>query len=138
MLDNGQYPKIGETDQKAPVYELDIYDFLQILDPLGRFELNRVDPLDYYITSGDAVQKAEFLCGVLWSYAGRARKQLYNFKKPTAEEREFEKECWRQAGAARKLLNILRMIRGEDVFLETEWSDKVLICIKKNPRPKQK
>jgi len=133
MVDN-QYPRVGIAKPGSQVYELVISDFLQVLSPPNHFELSEFDPNDYFVTSGDAVQKTKYLCKVLWSYAGEVRRQLNKMKRPAAADKKFEKLCWGQAGAARKMLNALIAVRGEDVFLETEWNEHMLIVIPKNPR----
>lgn len=137
MLEEKSYPKITKKFVKSQVYELDINDFLSKLTPPPGFSVKPIDPTDYYITSGDAIQKTKYLAKILWDYAGRVRHELHEMENPTLEQSEFESECWRQAGAATKLLNLLIKVRGEDVFLETEWDAHRLICIPKNPRSKQ-
>lgn len=138
MMERG-YPRIGEVlDPGYPIYELRIYDFLDILDPPHGYVLPKMDPQEYYITSGDALQKTRYLSKVLWEYAGKARAQLKKMRSPTQTQTAFEKSCWAQAGAANRLITILTKIRGSDVFLETEWtSDHVLTVLRKNPRSRQ-
>ena len=111
-----------------------IYDFVKLIDPPAQLDLDKLDPQDYYITSGDAVQKAKYLCKLLWTYAGSTRKQLNKMTRPSAALKAFEKHCWEQAGGARKMMNALEAVRGEDVFLETEWDEHRLLCVPKNPR----
>ena len=124
---------------RSNVYELRVYDFLEILDPPPNFDLPRIDPQDYFITSGDAIQKAGYLISILWEYAGNARKQLNKLqsskpKKWTAKDVKFEKKCWEQAGAAQRMQKTLEETRGEDIILETEWNEHRVLCIPKNPR----
>lgn len=140
------YPKILENyDPEAddfvrhPVYQLEVSMYLRRLDPtpeMAGFGLVSIDPIDYYVTSGDAVQKTTYLSRILWAYAGKARKVLSELEHPSQESVEFEQECWKQAGNAQRLLNLLIKVRGHDVFLETEWNQHQLLCIPKNPRSK--
>jgi len=134
MVVDKQYPRVGASTVTGQVYELAVDDFLQPMSPPNQFEMEELDPNDYFITSGDAVQKTKYLCTIIWSYAGKARKQLNGMNQPTAASKKFERLCWEQAGSARKMLNALIGIRGEDVFLETEWNEHMLIVIPKNPR----
>jgi len=127
-------PHIGEATGSS-LYKLDLSDFVRPLNPPSQYNLEPINPEDYFITSGDAVQKTQYLCDVLWRNAGKARRQLHRMKEPTAEAIEFEKECWRQAGACKRMLNALIRARGDFVFLETEWNaEHELLCIPKNPR----
>jgi len=129
-----QQPCIGEASGCAR-YVLDVLDFIQPLNPPSQFDMESLDATDYFVTSGDAVQKTRYLAKIIWSYAGNARKQLREMKKPSKIAKEFEKLCWKQAGGCTRMLNALIKARGEAVFLETEWnSDRKLLCIPKNPR----
>jgi hypothetical protein len=65
-----------------------------------------VDPSNYFCTTGEAVIKAKAL----------------------------EADLFASAGLARKLGNILRKLRGENVYLETQWCDGRLLLKAKNPR----
>jgi len=136
MLDDGKYPRIGNHDCniQSSVYELVIYDFLKILDPPQGFQLEKIDPQDFFVTSGDAIQKTEYLSRRLWEYAGAARSQLKAMHPQTKVAKEFEKMCWTQAGASLKLMNKLKSARGSAIFLETEWNEHVLTLRPKNPR----
>jgi hypothetical protein len=71
-----------------------------------------IDPNTYFITSGEAVAKAERL----------------------------EKDIWLMAGKARQLKNLLKKARGPAVYLETErgLEDQIIILKRKNPRNKDK
>jgi len=70
-----QQPCIGEASGCAR-YVLDVLDFIQPLNPPPQFGMKSLNATDYFITSGDAVQKTRYLAKVIWSYAGIARKQL--------------------------------------------------------------
>lgn len=152
------YVKIGEkwADQPPAVFELVIDDYLPYINPTD-YNLNiaGIDPRDYFITSGDAVQKSIVLEQDLWRHAGEVRKlvfeQLATEKRCTMIEAQelyrngtrpkkprgladYESKIWEHAGRCRKLLNALRAARGENTFLETEWNNHRLLCIPKNPR----
>ena len=68
-----------------------------------------IDPRDYFITTGEAVQKAEVM----------------------------EKELWKAAGNARRLVKALKLARAENKYLETEWREGRLLLKIKNPRKKK-
>lgn len=65
-----------------------------------------IDPADYFCTTGEACIKA----------------------------RKLEGDLFAAAGLARKLGNILKKLRGENVYLETQWTDGRLLLKAKNPR----
>jgi hypothetical protein len=131
-------PKVSaDVELGLDAYELDIHDFLKPIKPPPGFDLEPLDPKQYFITSGDAIQKTTYLNKIIWNYAGHARKRLHQLPNPTKKDIEFEKFCWEQAGAVKKLLNVLIRIKGGNVFFETEWVDGTIHCVLKNPRPKK-
>ena len=133
-MQEDQYPRIGIASPGQPSYILAVSDFISPLNPPPSYNMPAINPEEYFITSGDAVQKTKYLCKVLWRYAGQVRRKLKSMR-PTAGDLEFERSCWRQAGAAVKMLHALIKIRGEHIFLETEWnSDRTLRVICKDPR----
>lgn len=84
--------------------------------PDGVWELNLasfvtgVNPKDYFITSGEALKKAQRL----------------------------EEDCWALAGKVRKLRKLLEKARGPATYLETEWVDGGRLLLKrKDPRNKK-
>lgn len=150
--------RIGEpfNDPPPSVFELVVTDHVPWVNPedygLAREGIN---PNDYFVTSGDAVEKARILDQDLWRLAGALRKELFkliaeehgcdlptaqdlfrNGTKPTNPPRfhDYEAEVWRAAGQCRKLINALKTAKGKDCFLETEWDRHRLLCIPKNPR----
>jgi len=132
-------PRVGTALAIDTPCELFVSDFLQIMKPPRQFDLEPFDPSSYYITSGDAVQKAKYLSGLMWKYAGAARKQLGLMTTKTKACVEFEKMCWKNAGACNKMICALKKVRGDAVFLETEWNaEHKLLCIPKNPRSVKK
>ena len=101
-----RYSRIGSTmpDPRPAVFELVIGDHVNTVAG--------IDPLDYFITSGDAVSKARILQRDLRS-AGAIH----------------------EADRANALVEALIAARGNAIFLETEYSsDHRLLCIPKNPR----
>ena len=65
-----------------------------------------IDPADYFCTTGEAVIKL----------------------------RKLEADLFAAAGIARKLGNTLKKLRGEYVYLETQWTGGHLLLKAKNPR----
>ncbi len=151
-------PKVGQPigEPHPSVFELVLSDFLEFINPVDyHLEERAIDPANYFITSGDAVEKARILERDLWQLAGELRKkccsiiesehacshsqaqELYRKgvrpRKPP-KLKEFEVAIWRSAGASRKLLNALIKAKGSNIFLETEWDNHHLKCIPKNPR----
>lgn len=68
--------------------------------------LEAVAPLDYFRTTGEAIHKI----------------------------RKLEKDLFVAAGRARKLGNVLQKLKGENIYLETCWTDGRLLLKAKNPR----
>lgn len=153
------YVKIGEKfdDPKPSVFELVIDEHVPFVNPAdyGLKDIEGVNPAEFFITSGDAVEKAKVLEKQLWQLAGDLRRKSYQiiseeqnctpvdaqamFRSGTRPQSppkfsDFESDVWKAAGNARKLRNALEKARGEDCFLETEWDSHQLLCIPKNPR----
>lgn len=127
-------PRIGIDEPGHQVYVLEIYDFLSVLSPPHGFNMKEIDPIQYFITSGDAIQKCNYMLSQYWKYAGEARKQLNSIKNPTKTQIQFEKQCWNEAGQLQKLLAQLKKVRQDNIFLETEWDEHLLHIKIKNPR----
>ena len=149
------YHKIGEPfDVKPSIFQLIIDDHIDKADPkdFGLKNVKSIDPNDYFITSGDAVQKVQFLEKNLLKLAEDLRKESYNllskkygvditeaqelYKNGKRPDKfgEYEQAVWKSADQAKKLLNKLLEARGDDCFLETEWDSHNLFVIPKNPR----
>ena len=95
-----KYPKIGEKpqpDDPAGVYCMIMHEYLKALDPSK-----------YFVTSGEAIHKAE----------------------------QLNKDIWALAGKARKFLNELKKARGDAKYLESTWEDGIITLRRKNPRVK--
>lgn len=88
-----------EPGQKPGVWELNISDF----------NLKAIDPLKYYLTTGDLIIKTAVL----------------------------EKDLFRSAIMARKMKDILIKLKDKSVHLESRWENGRLIAMKKDPRKKK-
>lgn len=154
-----EYHKIGEpfeAEDKPAVFQLIIEDHVSFVHP-KKYGIKEtfVDPNEYFITSGDAVEKAKVLERDLWKLAGQLRTRVVDIiskeQKCTAAEArnkysngtrtkkpkklcDYEKAVWGAAGQARKLVHKLKTAKGVDCFFETEWDNHCLLCIPKNPR----
>jgi hypothetical protein len=128
----------GNYDESCTVFEIKIYDHLDRIDPAG-FGLSNVPTLDpemYYVTSGDAICKTQQLQKDLWILVGQIQKLAG--KKPPKELGAYLKVLYRCAARSQVLIDKLKVARGDAIFLETEWRDRRVICVAKNPRPKNK
>lgn len=146
-------------DANASVFKLVLEDHIQYVDPkeYNIYGEQGIDPGYYFITSGDAVEKAKVMERDFWRYAGELRtrccqhianefnvdikeaKKMYKEgKRPKRLKKfgEYEAAIWSAAGKARSLLNALKKAKGDNIFLETEWEDHTLYCTCKNPRMK--
>lgn len=146
-------------EDRPAVYQLVISEIIDNVKPktYGISSEKGLDPNMYFVTSGDAVEKAKVLQKEMWQYAGQVRKRCLDLlasehncsatkaqtlyskgKRPSKPKRfgEFEAAVWKAAGQTRKLVNLLTKVKGVDCFLETEWDDHKLLCIPKNPRSK--
>lgn len=65
-----------------------------------------IDPIQYFRTTGEAIIKM----------------------------RKLEADLFQMAGLARKVGNILEKLRGENIYLETQWNNGRLLIKAKNPR----
>lgn len=153
------YPKIGDriVGDHPAVFELVLDEHVPFVDPkhYGIKNEEGINPRNYFITSGDAVEKTKILDRDLWKYAGDTRKKAYEIiasehniglqeaqkmyrdgTRPSKPKRfsDYEKALWSAAGKARALLNALIKAKAENCFLETEWEHHRLLCIPKNPR----
>jgi len=134
------YLRIGrdEPAEGKAVYELVVDDYFEELNPPKQLGVESMSPAMYYVTSGDAVQKALKLKKDLYAYAGNARSALNSIKSPSKSSKEFVKKCWSAASKCNQLIKDLEAARGDDVFLETERDiEGKLKCIPKNPRIKK-
>lgn len=142
--------KLGDYSKPKPKgYYFDLYKWVEpvILESQGV----KIDPRDYFITSGEAVTKCTVLEESLWSvYHKSLRTALAaleeedeNPLQALRKGRLFEVNrelqvyllrSWRGACQARYLLVHLTEARGAHLFLETDWSEGQVVCYPKNPR----
>ncbi|MFA5767152.1 MAG: hypothetical protein WC919_04470 [Candidatus Paceibacterota bacterium] len=128
----------GDYGESCTVFEIKIYDHLNHIDP-SEFDLTDVPSLDpeiYYVTSGDAICKTMQLHKDLWILVGKIQKMVN--KKPNKKLSTYLKALYSCAVKSKVLIDKLKVARGEAVFLETEWRDRRVIAVAKNPRPKIK
>lgn len=152
------FHKVGEkiVGDHPAVFELVLDDILPFVNPKDyNVDENGINPRDYFITSGDAVEKAKVLEKDLWKYAGEVRRKTcelisveYDVNTQEAQKMyqdgvrpsepkgfaEYESAIWSCAGKSRSLLNSLLKAKSDNCFLETEWDNHKLLCIPKNPR----
>jgi hypothetical protein len=117
-------------------YQLNIDDHVPFVDPtkFGATDIKGIKPKMYFVTSGDAVEKAKVLEADLWTLAGKI-KTIYG-KSADERHQKLIKAIWSAAGKARAMLQHLKKVRGDAIFLETETRNHILYCIPKNPRIK--
>jgi hypothetical protein len=132
---NEDCPKICDLiddEVNSDHYELVLEDHVTFVDPL-KYNLNceAINPHNYFITSGDAIQKTlqlikdyEKLCAAKPADANKAK--YY----------EYILELANQMENARTLLSLLYKAKGDNIFLETEWCLHKLYVLPKNPRIK--
>lgn len=124
---------IGE--ERPAIFELRLSDHVVPIDPRA-FNLPKdtpsLDPHDYFVTSGDALAKAIKLEMDLYALSGAIRRMR------NKRYKDYLSAVCSCAGRCRSLVNKLRQAKGDDCFLETEWRDKTLVVIPKNPRIRQK
>ena len=88
-----------QAHQPKNVWQLDLGVFGE--------SLKAIDPNAYFITSGEAVRKAERLC------------------------LDYENAL----AASRELLEVLKAVKKDAKYLETQWESNRLLLKQKNPRP---
>lgn len=129
--------EINEADRPT-VFELRIYDHIPLLEPADfgiPEDAPRLDPLEYFITSGDAISKTKYLCKMAWQKYRDVKEYLKT--KPKGQRKAYEKLAKEITGKCQSLMYKLINCRGESHFLETEWrGDAVIVVIAKNPRPR--
>ena len=108
---------------------------MKALIPPAGSDLYSIDPHNYFITSGDAVQKTEQLIRDIKSLMYKVQQATQEGNKP--ELKEFYADCSSVMDGCIRMKKNLEYARGKDVFLETEWEHSCLLCIPKNPRLKK-
>ena len=137
-----EYHLVGvpfDPNMQPAVFELRIHDHIPAIKPEDYglpADAPSFDPLDYFVTSGDAVHKTKFMSKELWAFAGKVRSYVgsYAGNAPKDKKAAYEKAAWSAAGKANVLLNNLIKARDPACFLETEWRCHSLLCIPKNPK----
>lgn len=130
------YTKIAylrDSDQLADVYELVIEDHVQYIDPKNYKLTNALEicPKEFYVTSGDAVEKTKALLREYKSIISQL-----TAKATSSKLADYVADLILQQSAAEEMLALLIKARGTSIFLETEWNQHHLLCIPKNPRAK--
>lgn len=118
--------KIGEPIpvKRPQSYELNVLEHVKPLDPSEYGATgSKIDPLEYFITSGDAVSKAKALLKDFKAILPKAKGKYVTATKASIK-------------ATEELIRKLEEARGEACFLETEWESHTLYVIPKNPRDK--
>ena len=151
-------PKIGgEYPDGLMVFQLFIEEYLVYIDPKD-FKLKDqkgIDPVYYFITSGDAISKTEILCKDYVNHCKEIFDRIVNFiamehkvddikakqmfedgQKPNKYKDicKYYETMLMYSKNAKILLDDLKSARGENCFFETEWDNHKLFCIAKNPR----
>lgn len=121
---------------KSKAFKLVIHDHVQPFNPVdhGVDDIRAIDPADYFVTSGDAVEKAKVLAGDLWDVAKQAKAKYGSSK--NKKHKALIDEIWRVASRASQFIRTLEGVRGDAIFLETDWLDHTLYVVPKNPRSK--
>jgi len=148
--------KIGDTISDPPqtVFKLILEDYVKLVKPKDYdVDERTINPIDYFITSGDAVQKAiilkrdlEILSSELHNKCLKIISEENNCSMVEAETlyenvelkssrlKEYEKEISNLVKSSGVMLSDLIKAKGKNIFLETEWDSHNLLCIPKNPR----
>lgn len=110
-------------------FELNIAEQIDHVDPkkFGITSLPGIKPTDFFITSGDAVRKTEYMLKKLKERAAIAKSEHSSNKPFLAATQKAVKQC-------QSFLKYLLKIRGSAIFLEVEWRDSKVVAIAKNPR----
>lgn len=113
-----------------------ILDHVPFINPddYGVTTITVLNPKNCFITSGDAVVKAEYLERELRRSAATAGKTLANSK--SKRHQTFIVKLRDAAKMAKALVAKLKKIRGDAIFLEMTWENRKLIMKPKNPRNK--
>lgn len=86
-----------------------------------------IDPQKYFITSGEAVAKSQKL---LSDY----KKLLQDLTTNDNISSEYIKAIKNRCREISELVEWLKNLKGDYVFLECDWRDRKLYCIPKNPK----
>lgn len=124
-METDGYHIVGEPipENHPEIFELRLNKYATKINPIDfGVQDDPIDPLQYFITSGDAVQKAR----VLHRDMVRMSQRHTNEELRSALDAAIE--------LCSKLHDDLVAAKGTNIFLETEWENHRLLCIPKNPR----
>lgn len=140
--------KIGECFSlydRPEVFELIVGEHVSTLNPADfGMELAAISPELAFVTSGDAVKKAEELerqyinladaMAMLTTPLEGEEVELHGGMK-IENVAKLRDAAYLEAGRCRSLINKLVLARGPACFLETDWTpDRKLILVPKDPR----
>lgn len=122
--------------QQPETYELKIYDHISIIDPMkyGAPDIPKIDPKNWFVTSGDALIKSQVLEKHIATTKHEVKKRYLSNK--TNGLSRLLKDLDQAHRQAKKLVLLMKTIKGPNIFLELEWVNHDLILTPKNPRIK--
>jgi hypothetical protein len=94
----------------------------------------KIDPREYFITSGEAVIKGSVLENDLWDNYKFLYRHYHIEGNKEKEILDCLNECWKCSLQSTSLTINLIEARGINLFLETDWHNGLIICYPKNPR----
>lgn len=119
--------KIGPNQGQSGMYELDVHEHVPLLCPADYGASGAsFDAKDYFITSGDAVSKCRFLL-----------KELEAFAASITDDGPWRDAVVQAVAGVRTLIGYLVAARGPQIFLETEYLNRKLFVIPKDPRRRE-
>lgn len=124
---------LRNSNKIADIYELILEDHVRQIKP-SDYKLSdvpNVNPNEYFITSGDAVQKTKALIRDYKEVIEKLQQCILHL-----DVAQYLIDVKVQCANAETLLELLLKARGTNIFLETEWNQHKLLCIPKNPRAK--
>ncbi len=121
-MDSTPLLKPGEILPVSSSFYVEIDKHIKFVDPKKyRCGDTEIRPMNYFITSGDAVQKI----GILLQHIRQAIQRNKN---------QYGKALQKMLKEAVALQKAFIKIRGPHCFLETEWDSHRLLCVPKDPR----
>lgn len=129
---------LGKSQVTEPLeaFILDVSHYIQIIRPKDFYIFREdFDPNTYYITSGDAIKKTTVLIHDLERYKNHIAEYVNVFSTYTEVELDFISVLDVAIESAHKMLDDLKIAKGDNCFLETEWGENHnLFVLGKNPR----
>lgn len=121
-MDSTPLLKPGEILPVSSSFFIEIDKHIKFVDPKKYKSADAgIQPMRYFITSGDAVQKISILIQHIRT-AVKKNKNAYG------------KALQKMLKEATTLHKVFLKIRGPHCFLETEWDSHRLLCVPKDPR----